>query len=719
MTSTTALESSGTSTVVTGRATRVAIAGCGFIADVHLQVLRSVADVEVVAVCDPHRVRAERLAKKFAVRAVFGSVHEMLAAGGIDAVHVLVPPAMHAEIAAACLAAGLHVLVEKPLVLCPEQVEALATRARERRCVLAVNHNQAFHPAVRKLLEHIGAGRLGRLEHVAVQHHVPLRQLQTGDVGHFMFESPANMLFEQGVHPFSILHLLLGGSQRVRALTSPPRLLPNGVGFVDDWQISLDCDRGSASLRLAFGRPMIETTLQAIGSDGAALLDLQRGMCWVRQKTRWLDFLDHGCNLALGSLHLARRALASPFGYALGLFGLAFPDDPFLRGMRGSLRAFHLAVRGRESLPAVMSPEGAAAVIAMCVQSARAAGVQLEAPHGRPPLPQPGPARPGEVVVLGGNGFLGRRCVRRLRAMGRPVTLLVRRPGLLADELRDGSVRVWKGDAADPQALAAAFAGATAVLHLATVAGDDDGSVETFMAAAVRTAAEAALAAKVKRFVYASSTAALWLGAARTIDGTAPPDPRPSARAPYARAKIAAERELAKVATAGLEVTVVRPAIVVGGDAVSTHSGIGLWVRDNHCVGWGRGANPLPFVLVDDCAAGLVAALDAKAAGGRCYNLAGDVRLSARDFVAEMQKRTGRAFRFHATSLWWMWLQEVGKHLIKTMAGRPRQWPSLRDLRSRSFRTELDCSDSKRDLGFQPVQGREQFLERVFGGGGQ
>ncbi|HEU4417978.1 MAG TPA: Gfo/Idh/MocA family oxidoreductase [Planctomycetota bacterium] len=700
---------------MTGRATRVAIAGCGFIADVHLQVLRHLADVEVVAVCDPQRARAERLAKKFAVRSAFTSVQEMIAAGGIDAVHVLVPPARHAEVASACLGAGLHVLVEKPLVLRAEQVEPLARLAREHRCVLAVNHNAAFHPAVRKLQQHLGAQRLGRLEHVALQHHVPLRQLQTGDVGHFMFESPANILFEQGVHLFSLVHLLLGPSQRVRALTSQPRVLQHGVAFVDDWQLSIDCARGSASVRMAFGRPLLETTLQAIGSDGAVWLDLQRDTCQVWQKTRWPDFLDHTRNLARGSLHLARRAFASTFGYALGLFGLRFPDDPFLRSMRVSLRAFHLAVRGRETLPAVMSATGADAVLAMCVQSALAAGVSLEAPPSRPPSPAPGKARPGEVVVLGGNGFVGRRCVRLLRAMGRPVTLLVRRPGVLAHELRDGSVRVFAGDAADPQALAAAFAGATAVLHLATAAGDDDGAVETFMSTAVRAAAEAALAANVKRFVYASSTAALWLGSDGTIDGSASPDPRPTARAPYARAKIAAERELAQVARSGLEVTIVRPAIVLGDDGLLTHSGIGLWVRDNHCVGWGRGRNPLPFLLVDDCASGLVAALDAKAASGRQYNLAGDVRLSARDFVAEMARRTGRAYRFHATPLWCTWLQEVGKYLVKAMARRPRQWPSWRDLGSRSFRTVLDCSDSKRDLGFHPVADRERFLERVFG----
>jgi nucleoside-diphosphate-sugar epimerase len=266
--------------------------------------------------------------------------------------------------------------------------------------------------------------------------------------------------------------------------------------------------------------------------------------------------------------------------------------------------------------------------------------------------------------------------VRLLRAMGRPVTLLVRRPGLLADDLRDGSVRIWKGDAADPKALAAAFAGATTVLHLATAAGDDEAAVETFMAAAVRAAAEAALAAKVKRLVYASSTAAQWLGGPKAIDGTAPPDPRPSARAPYAASQDRGRTRARASARAGLEVTIVRPAIVVGNDGSFAHSGIGSGCATTTASAGGRGAHPLPLVLVDDCAAGLVAALDAKAAGGRHYNLAGDVRLSARAYVAEMASRTGRAYRFHATLLWWMWLQEAGKYLVKVMAGRARQWPS-------------------------------------------
>ncbi|MBL9079521.1 MAG: Gfo/Idh/MocA family oxidoreductase [Planctomycetes bacterium] len=697
-----------------GRATRLGLVGAGFIADVHLQVLRAVAGVEVVALCDAVRSRAERLARRHGVPRVCGDVAELLALGTVDAVHVLVPPAAHAAVVRQCLERSVHVLVEKPMVLRAAEVAELAALARAHGCVLAVNHNQAFHPAIALLQRHLAGNRLGRLEHLALQHHVPLRQLQTGDVGHFMFQTEANILWEQGVHLFSMVWALLGPCRRVQAVLGPRRPLPNGVAFAVDWHLQLECERGTAGIRMAFGRPWLETTVQAIGSDGSAWLDLQRGACWLRRKTRWLDFLDHGRNLAAGAWHLAGRSIAAVAGYGLSLFGLGFPDDPFLRGMRGSLRGFHAAVRGERELPPAASAEAARDVLQLCEDAARAAGVALAPPLPPAPLPAPGPARPGEVVVLGGTGFLGRRCVQRLRAAGRPLTLVVRRPQLLPPELRDGSVRVFAGDAADPAVLAAAFVGADAVLHLATAAGDDAGAVEAAMAAAVRAAGAAALAARVRRFVYTSSTAALWLGAGGRIDGSTGPDPRPAGRAAYARGKIAAERELAALAAQGLPLVVVRPAIVVGHDGVPEHSGVGLWVRDNHCVGWGRGAHPLPFVLADDCAQALVAALDAAAAAGRAYNLAGDVRLSAREWVAELAHRTGRDHHFHPTSLWWMWLQEFAKYLVKVAARRPRQWPAYRDLASRSFRTELDCSDARRDLGFAPEADRARFLQRVF-----
>ncbi|MCA8967628.1 MAG: Gfo/Idh/MocA family oxidoreductase, partial [Planctomycetes bacterium] len=369
---------------VGGRRTRVALLGSGFIADVHLTVLAAIRGVEVVALCDPARSRAERLAKKHRVPHAFADLDEMLAAVQVDAVHLLVPPALHGDLAARCLAKGLHVLVEKPLVLASAQVSALAEAARGQRRVLAVNHNQTFHPALARLRRHLERGRLGRLEHVELMHHVPLRQLATGDVSHFMFQTEANIVWEQGVHLFSMVESLLGPCLQVDAVTGRRTGLPNGVSFVTEWHLSLQCERGTAGVRMAFGKPWQETTVQAIGSDGAALLDLTRGSCWLRRKTRWLEFLDHGINLAAGARHLLARSCGAVFGYCLSLFGLVFPDDPFLRGMRGAIGAFHAAVRGQQ-LAASLQPSAAFAVLAMCERTAAAAGVDTAPPPAPPP----------------------------------------------------------------------------------------------------------------------------------------------------------------------------------------------------------------------------------------------------------------------------------------------------------------------------------------------
>ncbi len=698
---------------VAGRPTKLALIGSGFIADVHLQVLQSVADVEVVALCDVSAERAQKLARKYRVPGCYASIDEMAADCEVDAVHLLVPPGLHRDLAAQCLERGWHVLVEKPLVLRSDEVDPLEQLAAERGRVLAVNHNQTWHPSIQQLERHVRDRRLGKLEHVTLQHHVPLRQLQTGDVGHFMFQTEANIVWEQGVHLFSMVYALLGGCRDAQVLTGARRRLPNGVEFVEEWVARLDCERGTATVRMAFGEPWLETTVQAVGTDGAALLDLARGTCWLRRKTRWLEFLDGACNLAAGAKHLVGRTFGALFGYAFGLFKVAFPDDPFLRGMRGTMTSFHRAVRGAQ-LPLPMTAAGAREVLRMCEQVAAAAGASVEPPPKPPALPAPCDARPGEVVVLGGTGLIGRRCVQRLRAAERPVTLLVRKPDLLPAELRDGSVRVFVGDAADPAVLTKAFAGAERVLHLATAAGTDPGQIEAVMADAVRVAGAAAKAAGVQRFVYASSTAALWLGDTGDLDGACGTDPKPADRAGYARGKIASERALAELGAQGLEVTVIRPAIVIARDGILEHSGVGLWVRDNQCVGWGVGRHPLPFVLASDCAAGFVAALDAPNAAGKTYNLAGDVRLTAREYVEEMARRTGRDYHYHPTPLRWMWAQELGKYAVKALARKPREWPAYRDFASRSFTTQLDCSDAVRDLGFAPEGDRERFLERLF-----
>src|SRR5262245_34676306 len=115
--------------VPTRRRLRVAIAGCGRIARVHCGYLRGLPNVQVVAACDRVASAAAGVAKDFGGEAIYTDLGRMLDAVRPDAVHVLTPPATHAEVAMIAMQAGAHVLVEKPMAIDIAQADAMIDMA--------------------------------------------------------------------------------------------------------------------------------------------------------------------------------------------------------------------------------------------------------------------------------------------------------------------------------------------------------------------------------------------------------------------------------------------------------------------------------------------------------------------------------------------------------------------------------------------------------------
>ncbi|MGH7044099.1 MAG: NAD-dependent epimerase/dehydratase family protein [Acetobacteraceae bacterium] len=318
--------------------------------------------------------------------------------------------------------------------------------------------------------------------------------------------------------------------------------------------------------------------------------------------------------------------------------------------------------------------------------------------------------------MLGGTGFIGTHLVRVCLAAGlRPVVMARSLRGLPA-ALHDPAVRLIRGDIRDPDAVAHAIVGVPVVVNLAH--GGGGGTFEQIRAAMVggaETVARACLAAAragdgaapplIPRLIHVGSIAALYLGPQPIpVTGATPPDPEAGRRGDYARAKALSDRMLLDLhAREGLSVVILRPGVVVGEGGPPLHSGVGLFNNDQHCIGWNAGRNPLPFVLAGDVAAAILAAARVEGIEGRCYNLAGDVRPSAREYIAALARAFGRPLHFHPQAAERLWLIELGKWAVKRAGGRRTPVPSLRDLRSRGMEATLDCADAKRDLGWTPV----------------
>jgi len=316
-----------------------------------------------------------------------------------------------------------------------------------------------------------------------------------------------------------------------------------------------------------------------------------------------------------------------------------------------------------------------------------------------------------DAVVIGGGGFIGRYLVRLLCARGYRVRIVSRsaEPGSA-----DG-VETMRGSVSDPQQMRAAVAGARDVYHLGAAMADTWSGFERDYVQSSRQLVEICQQAGVRRLLYTSSIAALYLGDAGPVTDETPCDPHPEQRGLYSRAKNAAEAVFNQAhAKDHFPVVIVRPALVVGAGGTLTHAGLGYWASDLCCIGWSMGDIPLPFVLAPDVAAGMLAAMETPAAEGRSFNLTGDVRPTAREFIAELTRRARRRYQFYPRSLAQLMAVDIAKWMVKVAARKPENpFPGTRDLKSRALRAPIDCSGAKTLLGWKPVADPAEFYARA------
>src|SRR5262245_48231263 len=126
----------------------VGVVGVGHLGKEHARILAGMPELELVGVADTRAAQAQAVAERCGTRAFAG--HRALLPHAAAAV-VAVPTGQHHAVAADFLAAGVPVLVEKPLAATPAEARDLAALARARGALLQVGHVERFNPAFEEL----------------------------------------------------------------------------------------------------------------------------------------------------------------------------------------------------------------------------------------------------------------------------------------------------------------------------------------------------------------------------------------------------------------------------------------------------------------------------------------------------------------------------------------------------------------------------------------
>lgn len=186
------------------RRLRIAIVGCGQIADAHLQEIAKLKSARVVAVCDRHLDLARQAAARFEIEEVFDDLDALLSKMKPDVVHITTPPHTHASVARVSLAQGAHIYLEKPFSVDLAEAEEICNIAQQQGRLICVGHDQLFDPIWLALKDYIRSGCLGDVIHVdsIMGYNVdgPFGRVMLNDSKHWIHRLPGGLLHNNISH---------------------------------------------------------------------------------------------------------------------------------------------------------------------------------------------------------------------------------------------------------------------------------------------------------------------------------------------------------------------------------------------------------------------------------------------------------------------------------------------------------------------------------------
>jgi predicted dehydrogenase len=175
---------------------------------------RRSAEAEVVAVGARDRERAAAFAAKHRIPRVAGDYAALLADPEVDAVYVPLPNALHGRWTLAALAAGKHVLCEKPFTANAEEAREVAAAAQESGLVVQEAFHYRHHPLARRMREVVASGELGALRSVSAAVCFPLPR--PGDI-RFRYDLAGGALMDAGCYAVHLVRTLTGEEPEVVA----------------------------------------------------------------------------------------------------------------------------------------------------------------------------------------------------------------------------------------------------------------------------------------------------------------------------------------------------------------------------------------------------------------------------------------------------------------------------------------------------------------------
>jgi len=254
----------------------VGVVGAGLWGQNHARVFATLPQTAVVAVCDVSNERAQAMQKSTGAKNAYTRFEDLIADEKVEIVSVATPDFAHTPIILAALAAGKHVLSEKPLATTLEEADAVAAAAAKSKGKLMIDFHNRVNPAIVQVREAVASGEIGRPVHgyarLSNTTFVPLEMLS--------WAAKSSALWFLGSHVVDALRFVLGDEvERVYAVAREGALAARGVPTKDVHLSTLEFSKGTVitmenSWLLSPDNPMVfDFKMELVGDRGQIQAD--------------------------------------------------------------------------------------------------------------------------------------------------------------------------------------------------------------------------------------------------------------------------------------------------------------------------------------------------------------------------------------------------------------------------------------------------------------
>jgi len=255
---------------------KLAIIGAGVWGDTHAGIFAEHPGAVNVAICDKNEGRAAAVAEKYGIKEVYTDYKEMLIKSGCDAVSIVTPDHLHAEIAVACAEAKKDMLIEKPIATTKDDVHRIVDAANKNGVRVMVDLHNRWSPPFVATKQAIDSGELGDIQ----TGYLRLNDIKWVATDMLSWTAQSSILWFLGSHSLDTLRWLFNDDvKRVYSVSRRGVMDAFGVPVDDTYLTTLEFSRGGiAQMENAWITPNANPCLNDIkcnilGSKGMVAID--------------------------------------------------------------------------------------------------------------------------------------------------------------------------------------------------------------------------------------------------------------------------------------------------------------------------------------------------------------------------------------------------------------------------------------------------------------